>query len=396
MSNGHAPVTRSEMPAEVFTALLERLHTIQPTLTEQAPANEALGYLTDSAFDALKGTGVLTIETPTVLNGLEGSPRQILEALRVISYGDPSTGWVAMATLLATGVTASQIDDEGAAELFGNGKTPLIAGQGARMGQAVPVEGGYRLSGNWSFASGVANATHLHSGGEVVGTGERIILVFPKDQATLEGNWDVMGLKATGSFDYSTSDLFVPAHMTFPLRGGAPKRGGSLYRLTLENASSIGHAGWALGVGRRLLDEMRAMASAMGRTGKFGSAHFFADFGRAEALVRSSRALLFETWARVEDYLVEHEKLDTELASEIRLALYNITWSTHEASQLLYRWAGTAGLRDGVFQRLFRDVHGGTQHITSGQAVIEGVGEWYSGVSPEGSWVFSAFASNGE
>ena len=379
------------MREEDFQALLERIRAAAPVLEAQAPANEARGFLTDEAFAALLGTGVLSIETPEELGGSEASPSQIIEALEAVSYADPSAGWVTMALLVATGITASHLDDTAVRELFAAGSCPLIAGQGNRMGDAVPAPGGFTLSGRWSFASGVGNATHLHSGAQVTGTDDRLIFVFPKEQASLEGNWDVMGLRATGSFDYSCTDLFVPESMTFAVRGKGPQRGGSLYRLGLDNIASIGHAGWALGVGRRLLDELRNAASAVGRTGKFASGQFHADFGRAEALIRSARALLLETWAKAEQHLLANERLDTELQSAVRLALYNTTWSAEAVSQIVYRWAGTAALRDGTIQRFYRDMHAGTQHVTSGTAVIEGVGEWYSGVSPEGSWNFSSF-----
>ena len=102
-----------------------------------------------------------------------------------LAYGDPSAGWVLMAAALAIGTGGAYLDDAAVKELFGGTRLPVIAGQGTRPGTAVPEKGGFRLSGSWSFASGIKHGTHIHTLGLIQGTNEARIFVLPVEQATL-------------------------------------------------------------------------------------------------------------------------------------------------------------------------------------------------------------------
>jgi alkylation response protein AidB-like acyl-CoA dehydrogenase len=173
-----------------------------------------------------------------------------------LAYGDPSTGWVLMASALAIGTGAAYLGDEAVQELFGGERMPVIAGQGTRPGTAVPERGGFKLTGSWSFASGIKHGTHIHTLGVIQGTGEARIFVLPVEKATLIDNWDVLGLRATGSIDYKIDGAFVPESYTHVALTEVPKRGGSLYTIGIVGFAGMCHSGWALGIGRRLLDEL--------------------------------------------------------------------------------------------------------------------------------------------
>ena len=119
----------------------------------------------------------------------------------------------------------------------------MIAGQGTRPGTAVPQAGGFSLSGSWSFASGIKHATHIHTLGVIEGTGEPRIFVLPVGEATLIENWDVLGLRATGSIDYRTTNVFVPEAYTHFAVTESPKRGGALYTIGIAGFAVICHSG---------------------------------------------------------------------------------------------------------------------------------------------------------
>lgn len=376
--------------SDEFDALMGRLDGILPLMRSSAARNEELGRLTDEVVQAMHDSGVFRIGIPENLGGYEFSPRQVIETLEKVSYADGSTGWALMALQMISGTTAAYLGKEAAEDLFPNGGYSLIAGQGTRLGTARKVEGGYRITGQWSFASGMHQATHIHTAALDAEAGRALVFTFPKEQATLVDNWDVMGLRATGSIDYSTDDLFVPDTHVYDSVTMDPLNGGTIYRMGLANMSGICHTGWALGLGRRLLDEMQALAKK--KTGTPGASvdtqQFHAEYAQAEAKLRAARAWAMEVWADNEATLDRGELLDTEQETLTRLMLNNTTWSVHEVCTTVYKWAATAALRSGDLQRIFRDMHAGTQHVTSGPVVLQKCGKQLAGLAPHAEWVF--------
>jgi hypothetical protein len=158
-----------------------------------------------------------------------------------------------MAAALAIGTGAAYLEDAAVEELFGGDRLPVIAGQGTRPGTAVPDGNGFRLSGSWSFASGIKHSTHIHTLAIIETTGEPRIFVVPVGKANLIENWDVLGLRATGSIDYRIENVAVPETYTHFAVTETPRRGGPLYTLGIIGFAAIAHSGWACGIGRRLL-----------------------------------------------------------------------------------------------------------------------------------------------
>ncbi|HWN28452.1 MAG TPA: acyl-CoA dehydrogenase family protein [Actinomycetospora sp.] len=373
-----------------FDEVMARINELDPLLRAEAEDGEEGRRLTPEVEEALHASGVFTMSMPRELGGMELAPRQVIEAVEALSRADASTGWVVMTLQMALGTTAAYLGSGPFAELVAeHGDRTLAAGQGTRPGRARTVEGGFLLSGSWSFASGLHHATHIHTAA-LVDSGEVRVFTLPKEQVTIVDDWDVMGLRATGSVDYHGEDVFVPREHTYVATTTEPLLGGAVYRLGLANIASLQHVGWALGVGRRLLDEMRAVAVAKTGTRNAGvdTAEFHADLARAEAALRSARAWNMEVWADVEATLDRGEELSTDQETLLRLALHTATAAAQEVGRTVYQWAGTTALRRGDLNRFFRDLHGGTQHITSGPAVRHGCGRRLAGLAPDASWVF--------
>lgn len=376
-----------------FPAMLERIDALGGVLDAEADAAEKLGRLTEDIARALLGAGVVGAALPQSLGGHEFSPRQLIETVERVSYHDSAAGWTMMALQLMTGTTAAYLDAVAAADLFpdvAGGDHALLAGHGTRPGRAVPVEGGYLVSGSWQFASGMAHATHIHSAIQVEGTGELRVLAMPKSQVELVDNWDVLGLRATHSIDYHCADEFVPATYTYLATTTNPVNGGAIYRLGLVNMSAIGHTGWALGVGRRLLDELKSVAAAKSgtRNAAVDTTQFHAAYATAEAKLRSARSWAMEVWRDIENTLDAGELPSTEQDTLLRLALNHATWTVQDVGQTVHRWAGTAAIRRGPIDRFLRDLGTGTQHITSSPTVLQNCGKWLSGAQPQAHWEF--------
>src|SRR5215207_3557287 len=273
--------------------LVVRARQLLPLLNEHADANDASGELAAPVVEALHDGGFFGMWVPQSVGGSELMPLDSLKVIEELTYGDPSVGWVHMAAGLAVGTGAAFLGDEAVSQLFGGERFPVIAGQGTRPGKAVEADGGHLLSGDWGFASGLKHSGYIHTAAVVESTGEFRIFVLPVEQATLIDNWDVLGLRGTGSIDYQIRDVFVPEEWShFGLLESSP-RGGGFYGLGIIGIAMICHSGWALGMGRRLLDELRALVKQKaGRPGQqVDSEAFHGGFARAESTYRAARAL---------------------------------------------------------------------------------------------------------
>jgi alkylation response protein AidB-like acyl-CoA dehydrogenase len=372
---------------------VERARSLQSLVDEQAGVCEELGKLTDEIDDKLHELGLYGMWVPKSLGGLELDPISSLQVIEAVSYGQPSAGWVLMAAGLSVGAGAAYLGDQAIKDIFTDvERWPIIAGQGTRPGTAKPVDGGYEISGSWSFASGIKHSQYIHTAVVVEGTGEFRICVLPIDQpgVTLIENWDVLGLKATGSIDYTIENVFVPEHYTQPGLLQESSRGGAFYKLGIIQIALICHSGWGLGTGRRILDELAGMAQAKaGRPGQIAESDAFQlGCADAEAKFRAARAFAFEAWNDAWATLQSGEQLSTRQSTLLRLALAHVTWTVNEISEFAYKNGGTTALRAGTMQRLFRDVHAGTQHITSAPGVIKAAGKELAGLAPDSQWIF--------
>jgi alkylation response protein AidB-like acyl-CoA dehydrogenase len=371
--------------------LVERAKAVGALADVHAAWGDEHGRLAEPVVEALHREGLYGIWVPRTIRG--GAELDVVSSLRVIehvSYGDPSAGWVLMAAALAIGTGAAYLGDDAVGELFSGSRLPTIAGQGTRPGKAVPRDGGFLLSGAWSFASGIRHSTHIHTLGIVEGTGEPRIFVLPVRQATLVDNWDVLGLRGTGSIDYTIDSVFVPEGYSHFAVTDVPKRGGALYTIGIIGFAVICHSAWGCGIGRRLLDELGACLKVkMGRAGTLAQSDSFQEqYAKIEGAFRAARALVYETWSDVKDTMDRGEPLSVRQHTLMRLAMAHVTWASHEVAAFVYKAAGTTALRAGTIQRLFRDMHAGTQHVTSSPPVFRAIGRELAGLAEGKTWVF--------
>ncbi|HVE18854.1 MAG TPA: acyl-CoA dehydrogenase family protein [Ilumatobacteraceae bacterium] len=372
------------------TILAERAKALVPLLDAEAEYADNEGKLSSAAVAALHRDGLLKLWVPEKLGGAELDPVHSLEVLENLSYADASAGWVTMAANLSIGTAGAYLSDHAVAELWGDGKQPVIAGQGTRPGTAKMVDGGLLLSGSWSFGSGLKHSSHVHSLGIVEETGEPRIFVTPIEAVNLIDNWDVMGLCGTGSIDYTMESVFVPNGWSHFAVTTTPERGGSLYGLGIIGFAVTCHSGWAMGVGRRLLDELAELVH--GKAGRPGaqadSVAFQQGYAEAEAKFRAARALVMESWTDLSKSLYAGDGISVRQHTLVRLALAHITKTLHEVASFVYLAGGTTSLRRGTIQRMFRDVHAGTQHVTSSPNVWQTCGRELMGVAEGKTWQF--------
>ena len=384
-----------------LSSLLEHVRKIGPTLEENAEENDKLGRLNEVTFAALKPLRMSHIFAGEEIGGAQLSPTQGLELLEAITYHSGAAGWISMVHACIGAMSAAFLPDSAIARLFAPDSENRFSGQGTPTGMLKKVEGGYRLNGRWSYASGIHHATFTHSAALLDDgsgnpakdeQGDVIVLCAhaPVGEHELIGNWDVLGLNATGSIDYAAKDIFIPDDMVFPILTAEPHRQKEFFSLGVVGLAAIGHSGWAIGASRRILDEMAKLArTKTGRSGLIGeSDKFWFDFGRAEARVRAARAFLFEVWRDAEKSIEGGDTVSTRQISLIHLAKSEVHEAGVDACQFVYRTAGGASLRKGVMQRIYREMLTAANHFTISPGIVGSAGRDLGGIWSDRVWRF--------
>jgi alkylation response protein AidB-like acyl-CoA dehydrogenase len=380
---------------------LDRAKALAPLVRANAAAAEESGELTHEVVEAFHEAELWGLGAPRAVGGLEADPVDALQVIEEVSYADGSTGWVLMAAMLAVGTGGAYLGDGAVERIFPGGRVPVIEGQGTPNGKAVVDDGGYILSGSWSYGSGLKHASWVHTGAMVYerdgsprllpgGAREGRIFVLPREQVDYGGNWDVLGLRATGSIDYSIESTFVPDEFTHIFTTETPLRGGPLYTIGIPGFGGIAHSGFALGVGRRVLDDLAALVQdGVARPGQLADSEYFqTEFGATEATYRAARAFVYETWLDIEATLERGDLPSTRQKTLIRLALNHLTSAVAQVCRFVYAAGGGLSLRESSIQRYFRDMHAGTQHGSVAQAVLRQCGRELAGLAEGQVWRF--------
>jgi len=192
--------------------------------------------------------------------------------------------------------------------------------------------------------------------------------ILPKDQVTLEGNWEVSGLVGTDSQDYSADEVFVPDDMAPIAPAVNPHLPDGMFRMGVYNFTVPGHASIALGLMRRSLQELAKLTEGKQRQGYPGSVDeypvFLSDFAKHEATYQGARAYLLNTLEEAQDYADREGSLSPELASRVRQAS---TWAHQVAEPIVAfarLWAGTGGFREpSPLARVGRDLAVAVTHV---------------------------------
>jgi indole-3-acetate monooxygenase len=376
-----------------------RAHAPGPTITASADEVERLRELPRSLTLALAEAGLFRLLQPRELSGGELTPMEFSDVMGEVAYHDASTAWC-VGQGNGCGLAAAFLAPAVAREIFGPIDGILAWGPPANP-EVRRVPGGYRLTGTWAFASGSHNASWL--GAHILergpdgtpikrndgGTALRSLL-FPKNQAVITDIWRVMGLRGTGSDQYSVTDLFVPEdHTILHDRGKTPAQtGGLLYRFSFSNLYASGFAGLALGVARGFYDsfvELAAGKTARGaKTTLRNNQVVQSQVAQASARLRSARAFLIMSLQEIWDTVAETGEVTLDHNATIRLAS---TWAIKQAREVvdeLYHAAGATAIFDTQpFERRFRDIHTIAQQMQGAQRHFETVGEILLGLEPD-------------
>lgn len=367
--------TTFPFPPAAESPYLDRARGLVPLVLDEADEGERLGTMPKPVVDAIRAAGLFDMLVPTDLGGAEVGTATTLAIFEELTAADASIGWSHMANV-STSAFSAFLGDSAVATMFADGPSTVLAGQFSPRGPSFAVDGGYRVNGNYSFGSGSGHADWIGGGtiqmdGDTIAMqdGRPIIRAFfvPRAEVEITGNWDVMGLVGTGSYDYTVAERVVPADFTFEITNPVPRRGGPIYGMGVLGLTATGHAGYALGVGRRALQEIVPLARRKQRLGQAGpvatNERFLYELGQHDAMYRAARSYVFSVFMDAEAHLRSGQRLTPWQTAALRQAT---TYATHVARDVVtfaYHWSGADGLRAGVLQRLFRDTYASTQHI---------------------------------
>jgi len=351
----------------------EQLRELSETVTQERASFDTACRLPDDLFRRLAAIGLFRLWLPVGLGGPELSALDFMDVVEEAAMLDGAIGWLAgngggMARVGAF------LPVHAAREIFADPDAFVVSATGA-VGRAVPVAGGYRVTGRWPFGSGATHATWFSPLCEVEASGqgsERLIYpVVPRADVFLHDNWQVSGLCATGSVDFELRDVFVPDRFVLEFQP-EPTQPGTLYRLPTSAIFTWTVATVPLGIARGAVAEFVRLAKHKSRRGdavplaerelvQSEVGRIEARLGAARAFLRQSMTDLLEAVAAGSDVVPARVRfrLACTFASEAAL------WAIGQVTQMA---GAVAILRSCPLERYERDARAAAKHIAMSPA----------------------------
>jgi indole-3-acetate monooxygenase len=339
--------------------------------------------------------GFFSLWRSRTFGGPELSYTDFARIIEELSRSDGSVGWCTMVAAVFSRLSG-YLDENVGREIFGDGRA-ILAGSINPSGKATVVPGGYRLSGRWTYGSFIQHSNWVvgnsivHEGDsprrDANGAPDIRFMIVPTREVEIIDNWHVSGLKGTGSNDFEVRDLFVPDDHALPAFTGKPVQPGTLYATPLITIFAASIPPVSFGIARAAIDAFVQLAEAkapMGSAVKLRDKPTVqADVGRAEALLGSARAFLFESVERLWDEVAAGKMPSLRQRAVVRVAAAHAAASSAQAVDLLHNAAGgTALFESNPLERCFRDVHATTRHIGTSSNNFELGGRVLLGLDP--------------
>jgi len=379
------------LPADIDAQpVVQAALALRPILREYQRDIEQDQRLPPALVDKMRAAGFYRMIIPRALGGLQVDPLTYLRVVELLAEGVGSVGWNIANNSIGQLVTLG-LPDAGVQEVHGNAPS-IMAGTAVQGGgQAVPVEGGYRISGHWTFGSGCQESAWMLGSFQILDNGEPRRRpdggpafwrgVFPRAEADIvPGSWDVAGLRGTGSFDWVVKDAFLPerrtmVHAGVPLDNQWSRWPGITYALPSQAWVGPHHSAVITGIARAGIDALMALAvekTPRGRTGMLCENPQVQDaVGRADAVLNAGRnyrgAMITELWTTI----ASGQETTLEQRARCRLASTYAADSARQAMDLVYRHGGSTSFkRESRLAECWRDLHVVGQTVTVAP-------EWY-------------------
>ena len=373
---------------------IEQARALAPIVEQWRDIGEQERHMPRPLFEALRDVGVFRMSVPKAVGGAEVDEETIVQAIEELARQDGSVGWNVMIASNAA-VAAAYLPAVALREVYRGGPNTVIAGALLPQGAAIPVPGGFRLTGRWTFASGCHQADWMVGSSTVMAHGTPRLrpdgrpdirtFFLPVGDCEILDTWHTAGLRGTGSHDWQVTDVFVPEERSFPVLRDGSSEPGSLYIKDFAAYAGPRVAAVTLGLAREAIASFTALAMAKTpvlATSTLATQHTTHErVGRAEALLRAGRAFLYETVRELPYSPTWSEALSDDRRASIRLASAHAAQNAAEAVDLMFNAAGTTSIyTSSRLKRCFRDVHVATQHVAVAPSNIEMVGQYFLGL----------------
>jgi indole-3-acetate monooxygenase len=335
---------------------------------------------------AMAAAGLYRLSVAAAYGGAEADPITTIKAIEAVSEADGSAGWNLMIGLETAGLASGCVTPDAGGEVWLKQPETIMSGAVNPQGRGKRVEGGWRVSGRWPYASGCHNADWFWGGtiiedGPVTadGTPRGVQLLIPRADYRIIETWDVAGMRGSGSHDVEVADIFVPAHRMTDIWGERPSVDSMLFRYPVVSRLCYNKVGVATGIARTAIAVFVEMAGAKvpytAQQLLRERAHAQLAVAEAEALLEAGRAFVFAAVGQMWDEVAAGRAPSKELRIRQRLASSFAVDSCVKAVELLYRSSGASpNFRDHPLERLFRDVHVVRAHTTVTPAIFETAG----------------------
>jgi alkylation response protein AidB-like acyl-CoA dehydrogenase len=380
---------------------IARAQKLAPMIEAAAERTENDRKISPDVMAAMHDARLFHMLLPLSLGGGAADIATFNQVIETVAAADASPAWC-LAQAAASSHAAGFLEPEIALEVFGAPYALVAWGPPAGVAKAVAVDGGYRVTGKWRFASGSANATwmgghstvfdaddkpRLDAGGRPVNR----TMLFRKEQANIKDTWHVLGLRGTASNDYQVENLFVREPYT-TWRDFAPDRReqGPLYNIPMLTLYGIGFSGVTLGIARACLDAFMQVAQTKKSGGGVGATTVLRDnaviqsqVAQATQRLRSARVFLLQMLDEIWQTSSSTGKFTLEQRALLRVAITGAMDQARKVVDFACHAAGTTAIfQGGPFERRFRDLH---TALAQGQAHLsnfESAGQALFGTEP--------------
>jgi alkylation response protein AidB-like acyl-CoA dehydrogenase len=339
--------------------------------------------------------GLFRMLVPASLGGSELDFPDYLNIVEVFAKANGSAAWcLNQNNVFATNST--RIPEQAARRIWGDPLAVVSNGPPTPDSLAVPVDGGYRLTGRWDFSSGIRHASWVAAlapvgpslGSPMTDPDLGVTLLIPRDEVEILDSWNVTGMRGTGSFSFTVNDMFVPTDRSY---GGdaAPRDDGPIYLIPTVLMFAAGFGTVALGIARSALDEAIVLTKiktpVMTKELLADLAATQRQVGQAEAQWAAARALLREAVADLWHGAQTDRQLTVDQRIRLRLAGTHAIRTSADVVDVAYNLAGaTSVFADNPIQRRFQDVHVITQQAQGRMVHYDTAGKYFLGQNADG------------